>query len=63
MFLLFGVNGLFDRIREFKSDISIRAVNKNSLPQITSLLITELEFEAVEEEGGRGSNEAPNAGM
>ena len=61
MFLLFGVNGLFDRIREFKSDISIRAVNKNSLPQITSLLITEFVLVVVEE--GRGSNEAPKAGM
>ena len=61
MCLLLGVNGLFDRIREFKSDISIRAVRRNSFPQITSLLITE--FELVVEEEGRGSNEAPKAGM
>jgi len=67
VFLLFDVNGLF-RIREFKSEISIRAVKRNSFPQTTSLLITPLEPEAeveeeeVEEEG-RGSKEAPNAGI
>ena len=68
VFLLF-VNGLF-RIREFKSDISIRAVKRNSFPHMTNLLITppepeaevEVEEEEVEEEG-RGSKEAPNAGI
>jgi len=70
VFLLFDVNGLF-RIREFKSEISIRAVKRNSFPQITNLLITppepeaevEVEEEEEEEEEGRGSKEAPKAGI
>jgi len=44
--------------REFRSVISIRAVRRYSLPQITNLLMT---FEVLED-GGRGSNEDDNAG-
>jgi hypothetical protein len=63
VFWLFWLNGLFDRILELRSDISIRAVRRNSFPQITSLLITPFPPELEAEVEERGSKEAPNAGM
>jgi hypothetical protein len=59
------LDGLFDKILEFKSEISIRAVRRNSFPQIINLLIIPFppELEAKEEVEERGSKEAPNAGI